>query len=151
MNCAEFKERAFDRDAASDAHAMQCASCAELRRALDAEGRLLAGAAAPRAPQDLWSRIQERIAEPRRMRPRGWIAAAAAFILTALGVFLVLGVVDRPKAKAPVAKEKRQPTIKLVVVEAPPEASRAFPGLVPSYDDVNPNEVAMSALTGGRK
>lgn len=151
MTCAEFKDRAFDRDAASDAHAMQCPACAELRRSLDAEARLLSRAAAPRAPQDLWMRIQGRLAEPKRLRPRGWIAAAAAFLVTAIGVFLVLGLIDRPKAKGPVAKEKPQPTIKLVVVEASPEASRAFPGLVPSYDDVNPNDVAMSALTGGRK
>lgn len=134
MNCAEFRERVFNREADADAHATACAHCAALRADFATHAELLAGG--PRAPENLWLRIEAAIRTRRRAWPR-WVAAAAAGILAVLGIFL---------ASAPDRKPK--PRLNLVVVEQPPETARSFSGMVPSYDDVDPDAALVSALTG---
>lgn len=136
MNCAEFRDRAFDSDAGTAAHEASCAKCAALRADLAAEGKLLARG--PRAPENLWLRIEGAIARRRRAWP-AWVAAAAAGVLVAVGLLLFAGT-----------PPKRKPAggLNLVVVETPPESARAFSGIVPSYDDVNPNDALMSTITG---
>ncbi len=135
MNCSEFRERVFDRDPVLDAHAASCAACAGLRSSIESEARVLSHAGAPRAPENLWRRIESAIARPRWP---GWAAAAAAGLIAAVGILLFAG--------KPVPKPA--PGLPLVIVEASPESASAFSGMVPSYDDVDPNTALRSTIVG---
>lgn len=123
MKCTEARERMFEGNA--EEHAAMCASCAALRRTIQAEGRLLSSA--PQTPADLWSRIQVAVrTAPQRPSRMGWLAAAAA-ILTAVVGFFLFGSTE----------SRAEPTLNLVVVDASPEASQTFTGMVPGYEDAS--------------
>jgi hypothetical protein len=127
MTCETFRDRVFDflegglaDRAAFDAHRAACPGCADVLRGIRENERILQAARAPSAPPELWSRIAAALARPapaRRFRPGPWAAAAA--LLLAFAAFA-----GRPRPR----------TLTITVVNASPEAARAFSGFVPSYD-----------------
>lgn len=125
MRCEEFRTRIWDRDDEIRTHAAACSSCGGLAKSLKAEAELLSKAKMPRAPADLWARIENRIrttALPPHPSPFRWLAAAAALIAAVLGLFLFVGAPSR----------KSEPKLDLRIVESP----QSLPGVVPSYEDL---------------
>lgn len=124
MRCEEFRTRAWDRDEETRTHVATCAPCSALAKSLDGERDLLRKARVPAAPPGLWKQIENRIygaAAPVRPSPFRWLAAAAALLAAAVGIFLFAGASDRRAA----------PKLDLRIVESPQSIS----GIVPSYED----------------
>lgn len=130
MTCETFRSRALDfldgtlEDRAGFlAHREACPECAGLLEGIEANERILRGAALPVAAPDAWPRIAAALAlRPRRRRWLPWAAAAAA----------LLGVVSLviPRHAPP------RPTLDVTIVDAGPEAVRALGVFVPRYEDV---------------
>ncbi len=125
MRCEDFRTRIWDRDDETRGHAAACSSCAASAKSLEIEAELLSKAKVPQAPAELWARIESRIrnaAVPLRTPPFRWLAAAAALLAAALGIFLFTSVPNR----------RSEPKLDLRIVESP----QTLPGVVPSYEDL---------------
>lgn len=130
MTCATFREQVLDfLDGTLEdrpaflAHRAACPDCGALLEGIEANERILRGAARPVAAPDAWPRIAAAIAaRPRPRRRLLWAAAAAA--LLAVGALLV------PRNAPP------RPTLDVTIVDAGPEAARALGVFVPRYEDV---------------
>jgi anti-sigma factor RsiW len=136
MNCETFRDalldvlagRPADR-AAFDAHRAACPACAPLLAAFAENERLLLGARVPTAPPDLWPRIAAAISQARPLPARrpAWLrwSAAAAALLAAGALFFS-------------APSGPRPTLDVAIIDASPDAGRAFTALVPRYEAVDP-------------
>ena len=131
MTCETFRGQALDfLDGTLEdrsgflAHRETCPECAALLEGIEANERILRGAALPVAAPDAWPRIAAALAVRPRRRPwLPWAAAAAAALLAVVPFAF-------PRHAPP------RPTLDVTIVDAGPEAARALGVFVPRYEDV---------------
>jgi len=135
MNCETFRDLLFDvlagrpvERAAFDAHRAACPACAGLLEGIRENESLLFAARVPTAPADLWPRIASAISAARPVPARRWLPwSAAAAALLGIGALFFFSAPTGPRA-----------TLDVRIVDASPDAGRAFTALVPRYEDVDP-------------
>ena len=136
MNCESFRDgildyldRSHSGGGAFDLHRASCPACAALLEGMAQNERILLAAGVPKAPADLWARIDRALPEGRVVPFKfpGWTGIAAAAASALLAVALAFSG----------APSDPGPRLDVVVVDVEPDARSAFSGLVPRYDGMD--------------